>query len=451
MEREKEYIKPRNPTADNDPQRDLQKKEMRKKLYRKRTREEVGKAVGQTADVGEDVRERLDGDGKEADESTVDMSVNTTKRAVGELAEYARTYSNKLSSERSENRERRSESLRDKEAVRSEELKTTSYDFNPEDAREPAKSGGQHSKLRSERSKTAGAGGNAGAGSSGKEAGKEARRLQKERIKKEYAKAAREAEKGVAGAGGKAAGKAGEKGAEETASLVSKGLRKAGEFVVDHPIAAIVIILILLLLILIPAFFGLFSLSFGGVGSGVVSSSFVSEDEEIYAAEAKYAKYETDMQERINDTEKNNPGYDEYKYTITGPTIGHDPWKLTALLTVIFGEYDAETVKESMPRIFDMQYKLTKQSITETRYREEERTQIVLVPIYDDTGAITGYEEKEVKVIVYVPYDYKILKVTFTNYGFDSVVQELIGSDPDSMELYNYLVESKGSKEYLWE
>ena len=35
MEREREYIKPRNPTADNDPQRDLQKKEMRKKLYRK--------------------------------------------------------------------------------------------------------------------------------------------------------------------------------------------------------------------------------------------------------------------------------------------------------------------------------------------------------------------------------------------------------------------------------
>ena len=114
MEREREYIKPRNPTAENDLQLDLQKKEMRKKLYRKRTREEVGKAVGQTADMGEDVRERLDGDGKEADESTVDMSVNTTKRAGGELAEYARTYSNKLSSERSENRERRSESLRDK-------------------------------------------------------------------------------------------------------------------------------------------------------------------------------------------------------------------------------------------------------------------------------------------------------------------------------------------------
>ena len=97
-----------------------------------------------------------------------------------------------------------------------------------------------------------------------------------------------------------------------------------------------------------------------------------------------------------------------------------------------------------------MQYKLTKKGYKETRYRQEERIEKVLVPVYDEDGRIIRYEEKEQKVIVYVPYDYYILEATFTNNGFDSVVQELIGTDEDSMELYNYLVETKGGKEYLW-
>lgn len=448
MERENSRLHGRNPTSGKELETDAAKREMRKKLYRNRTRDEVGKAVSRVTGTEEDLRERLDGDGKEADESTVDMTVNTAKRTGGELAEYARSYSNKLNSERSENRVKKSDSLREKEHERSEELKETGYDYNPEDARGPAKSGGQHTKLKSERSKTPGAGGNAGTKGAEKEAGKEAKRLQKERIKREYAKAAREAEKGAATAGGKTVGKAGEKGAEETASLVSKGLAKVADFVTDHPIAAIVIFVILLLVILIPAFVGLISLAISGGGTGVVSTSFVTEDTEIYAVEAKWNEMETRMQGMMDRMKENNPDYDEYRFSFDG--LSHDPWKLAALLTVIYGEYSEETVKEALPRIFDMQYKLTKKGYKETRYRQEERIEIVKVPVYDEDGHIIGYEEKEQTVIVYVPYDYYILEASFTNNGFDSVVEELIGTDEDSMELYNYLVETKGGKEYLW-
>ena len=44
---------------------DAAKREMRKKLYRNCTRDEVGKAVSRAAGTEEDLRERLDGDGKQ--------------------------------------------------------------------------------------------------------------------------------------------------------------------------------------------------------------------------------------------------------------------------------------------------------------------------------------------------------------------------------------------------
>ena len=50
---------------------------------------------------------------------------------------------------------------------------------------------------------------------------------------------------------------------------------------------------------------------------------------------------------------------------------------------------------------------------------------------------------------VQVPYNYNILTVTLDNYGIEAAIGTL-GLDADTMELYEYLKQTKGEKDYLF-
>lgn len=63
--------------------------------------------------------------------------------------------------------------------------------------------------------------------------------------------------------------------------------------------------------------------SFSGLVNGVIGTSYTSEDSDLVAVENNYAAKENDLQSRIDNIERDYPGYDEYRYNLA--YIGHNP------------------------------------------------------------------------------------------------------------------------------
>ena len=417
----------RSPTSGKMKPRSEASKEARKKLYRKRTMDEVRK----TLEHGESLSDRLDGNGADADESTVDLATNAAYSSSEHIAEYAKNYSSKLRANRRDGQVKKSEALKEKgftpgtdkseglpkrsEALRSERLKTETV------------------KNETVKSETAAV-------------KSESKKLQKAKIKKDYAKAVRETEKKAKSAG-KSAGKAGKQMADDTVSAVEVALRKIGELVQEHPLGCLVAALIIITVLVIAGSLSACSMAFGGVTSGSVSATYSAEDSDIYGAEADYCAKEAGLQNSINNIEYTYPGYDEYNYDLD--SIGHNPWELTSILTVLYADYTRSAVQGTLTSLFDAQYNLSVTSRTETRYRTEERTGYYAVPVYDAENELMGYELFEYTYEVQVPYNYYILNVSLDNKGLGEVISNL-GLDADTYELYQYLLDTKGEKDYLW-
>ncbi len=49
---------------------------------------------------------------------------------------------------------------------------------------------------------------------------------------------------------------------------------------------------------------------FSGMINGIVGTSYTSEDADLIAVESNYAALETHLQRRIDNIERDNPGYD---------------------------------------------------------------------------------------------------------------------------------------------
>jgi hypothetical protein len=72
---------------------------------------------------------------------------------------------------------------------------------------------------------------------------------------------------------------------------------------------------------------------FSGLMNGVLGTSYTSEDADLIATENNYAAKETELQRRIDNIERDYPGYDEYRYDLDN--IGHNPHELASYLTAL--------------------------------------------------------------------------------------------------------------------
>ena len=258
--------------------------------------------------------------------------------------------------------------------------------------------------------------------------------MQKQQIKRQYAKAAK---KGGAATAKKAAEntrKAAKKTAEET--------RKAAAFVARHPAGVCIAIAALLLFIMVSAGLSSCGAMFSGMMNGVVGTSYTSEDSDLVATENNYAAKETELQQRIDNIERDNPGYDEYRYDLDN--IGHNPHELASYLTALLQSYTPQSAQAELNRVFDKQYTLTLTEEIEVRYRTETRTgtRIVTDPETGETSTETYEYEVE------VPYNYYILNVKLTNRPINSFVSELLTAEELSM--YRVYLETSGNKPLIF-
>ena len=248
---------------------------------------------------------------------------------------------------------------------------------------------------------------------------------QKQQIKRQYAKAVRTG-------GAKSARKAAEN-TRKAAKKTAEATKKTVAFVGRHWKAFLIAGCALLLLIMLMSAISSGSALFSGLVNGVVGTSYTSEDSDLVAVENNYAAKENDLQSRIDNIERDYPGYDEYRYDLA--YIGHNPHELASYLTALLQSYTPQSAQAELDRIFNLQYKLTVTEEIEVRYRTERRT-----GSYTDAEGNTHTYTYTVEV----PYNYYILNVTLTNRPISSFVSELL--TPEQLEMYRVYLQTSGNK-----
>ena len=234
---------------------------------------------------------------------------------------------------------------------------------------------------------------------------------QKQRIKKQYAKTLKTGK--TAKKTAEATAKAAKKTAEET--------KRATFFVARHWKGCLLVGGIAFIVLLL---FG------GNSGSGLIASSYLSEDADILSAEAAYSDMEAELQDMLDNIESEYPGYDEYR--VTADEIEHDPYVLISILSAWHeGVFTLADAQSTLEMLFDKQYILTVTEEVEVRYRTETRT--------DSEG-----NEYEVEV----PYNYYILNVDLENFDLSHVPVYVMGEE--TLSLYAVYMSSLGNRPDLF-
>ena len=159
------------------------------------------------------------------------------------------------------------------------------------------------------------------------------------------------------------------------------------------------------------------------LGTSVAASTYPSEDEDMLGAEAIYCEMEIALKEYL-DTYESTHDYDEYHFDLD--EIEHDPYVLISILTALKGgEWTLAEMADTLILLFQEQYTLTEDAVTETRYKTETRTGTKTV-----TDPDTG-EETEVpyEYEVEVPYEYTICSVTLRNFNLSHLPVYIMDSD----------------------
>lgn len=237
---------------------------------------------------------------------------------------------------------------------------------------------------------------------------------QKQQIKRQYAKTVRTG-------GAKSARKAAEN-TRKAAKKTAEATKKTAAFVGRHWKAFLIAGCALLLFIMISAGISSCSSLFSGGITSVISTSYVSEDADMLGAEADYAALEAELQSRIDNIERDHPGYDEYRYDLDD--IEHDPYVLTSILTALHLEYTRAEVQSTLAMLFERQYTLTLTEETEVRYRTERRT-----GSYTDAEGNTHTYTYTVEV----PYNYYILNVKLENFNLSHLPVYIMTEEQLSM------------------
>ena len=262
----------------------------------------------------------------------------------------------------------------------------------------------------------------------------------KQKAQREMQKKAVEKQRRAVENGGKIGRKITDK-AEDMAALLWETVK---EFVEDNPVTAAIIVLVFILIIAVMGLMSSCSAIGGGSGDIAFASSYTATDENILGAEDDYKDLEAGLQDDIDDIETDYADYDEINYHLD--EIGHNPYQLAAILTVIYEDYTREQVQGKLQEIFDIQYDLTIDEEVETREREVEISGVRWVE--DDSFEDGGYWEPYTETVT-EEYDYYILNVYLVNHTLDAVPDELGFTDAQKQRV-KLLMLTYGNRKYLF-
>lgn len=181
-----------------------------------------------------------------------------------------------------------------------------------------------------------------------------------------------------------------------------------------------------------------------GSGTSIVETTYMSTDEDIYAAENAYIALENALDAQINNIERTHPGYDEYNYQID--PIEHNPYHLISYLQVKYGAFAFDdTIKSEISRLFANQYELSVSENSEMRTRMETVTDMRIV-----TDAVTGEQRlEEFQYEQEVEYEYKALYVALTNKDLQIAARGDLTNE--QLIVFDVLNQTYGNRSYLFD
>ena len=263
---------------------------------------------------------------------------------------------------------------------------------------------------------------------------------EKNRMKKEMQRKALEKQRKNA----ENTGKVGRKITDKAEDVVGKIGEFIIEFIEDNPVISIIIVLVLIIILVLSGTFSSCGVAFGGAQNITLTTTYTSDDSAILEVDADYTALEEAVHTAIENIPNDYPGYDEYNYYLD--EIGHNPYQLAAILTVLYEDYTRDEVSQKLQDIKDLQYEIITERVVETRYRQEERTGYRWV--IDSTTPSGGYYESYTYTVT-VSYQYYILNVTLKNHTLNEVVNQL-GLTEDQLQRYQVLLATYGNKKYLF-
>lgn len=228
------------------------------------------------------------------------------------------------------------------------------------------------------------------------------RYLQKRRLRKQYKKQAKEAAKQGAAA------------AEKTAVTTEKLAANAVGFVKRHPAGCLIALCcVLLVLVLQSCMSSIVTLGNGTIGA-IAASTYAAEDRDLRGAEAAYCALEDELRNYL-DTYERTHSYDEYHFDLDD--IEHDPYVLLSMISALHeGAWTLDEVSGTLQSLFDRQYILTENVVTERRY-------------YIETDTWTDEDGKSHSSSYRVYYNYYICTVTLENFNLSHVPIYMMGED----------------------
>ena len=249
--------------------------------------------------------------------------------------------------------------------------------------------------------------------------------MQKQRIKRNYAKEVRQAGQNTK----KAAATA-----KSAAIRAKEAAKRAAVFVKSNWKVILIVVAIAAVVFLLLGGISSCTMMLGSGAGTMFSSSYLSEDADIHGAENAYLAMEAELQNKLDNYETLNPGYDEYRYDLDD--IEHDPYVLISILSALHeGEFTLDEVQGTLQMLFEKQYILTEEVIVETRYRTETDT-------WTDADGNTHTETYR------VPYDYYICNVKLENFNLSHVPVYIMSQEQLSM--YATYMSVLGNREDLF-
>lgn len=156
---------------------------------------------------------------------------------------------------------------------------------------------------------------------------------------------------------------------------------------------------------------------------GLVSiSTYPSEPADLLAVEDIYSELEEQQIEKLKNSERVKPGYDEYKYVTDA--AGHDAHVLASYLSVVAGKYNAQSVSSILTSLVSKQFTVNYTVQEETRER------------------IIGYERNPDNPAEIIPiiedYTARILITTITNNWLNFVRDDIPEDAQEQYDIYFY-------------
>ena len=232
--------------------------------------------------------------------------------------------------------------------------------------------------------------------------------------------------------------------AETSFSIPEKAKKAAQSFCAEHKGAIIGVAAVGIIFALIGVSMTSVASLVHGSGTTVISTTYVSTDEDIYAAENAYCALEDGLSAQVYGLQSTHPGYDDYEYQID--EIEHNPYHLISYLQVKFGGFTYnDEVKAEINRLFRQQYTLSLSTGSEIRTRVE--TVMETREVYDEETDLTVIEEYPVEQEV--EYEHRTQYAVLTNHYFDMVARA--NMNEEETIIYDALNKTYGNRPYLFD